>query len=163
MVAVVILAVGLGAGVHAILEALSLNQEARERSAALEAAQSVYEELRSTPFDEVFPRYNRAAGDNPVAGPSPGGGFAVPGLSAAPGDPDGLPGEIFFPGNGILLDENFVDSDLGMPRDLDGSGVLGTLATGYQVLPLRIRVRWSGAHGVQEIDLASILNHEAKP
>lgn len=162
MVATVILTIGLGTGVYALLLSLNLERAVRERGAALQAAESVLEQVRNTTFNEVFLRYNATTADDPVTGVSPGPAFDVRGLRAAPGDPDGLPGEIFFPGDGITLDETLVDRDLGMPRDLDQDGAVGALTQDYAILPMRVRVRWTGANGVQEVVLSTVLNNERK-
>ena len=161
MVATVILTIGLGTGVYALLLGMSLESVVRERSVALQAAESVLEQARNTEFLEIFPRFNATTADDPVAGISPGANFAVRGLRAEPGDADGMAGEIFFPGNGAALDETWNDRDLGMPRQLDlDTATFGPLTQDYVILPMRVRVRWTGAQGVQEVVLTTVINNE---
>lgn len=161
-ISLVILAIGFGSVIYAMLGAMSVGQFARERSAALAAAESVLESMQGELFAEVFARFNDTTADDPP-GLAPGADFAVEGLNAAPGDADGLPGRIEFPGNGPQLLEGVLDADLGMPRDLNGDGLaIGALATNYNVLPVRVRVRWSGVRGVSELTLVTTLNNERK-
>ena len=71
-----------------------------------------------------------------------------------PGDPDGLAGEIIFPVAGGELREDLVDAELGFPRDLDGDGIDGQAHNGdYEILPILIRVRWTGQLGERTFDL----------
>ena len=113
-------------------------------------------------FSEVFVRFNASAVDDPAPGLSPGNTFPVPGLEPQPGDADGIPGEIVFPGGGVNLLENVFDVELGMPRDL--GGILGVDAdphdTDYRILPLLVRVRWRGVSGDQEVVLAMTLSND---
>jgi hypothetical protein len=103
----------------------------------------------------VFARYNADPADDPgVAGTAPGNAFECPGLNVVPGDPDGLAGEILFPVVGGDLHEDFADFDLGFPRDLDGDGIDGAQHDDdYEILPLLIRVRWTGQLGLRTFDL----------
>ena len=162
-IAMTVMTVGFGAVIYAMVGAMSLSRFAQERSAALAAAESALEALQGETFSEVFARFNATPGDDPPLGASPGPNFPAPGLSPVPGDPDGMPGQIEFPGNGVLLSEGVVDADLGMPRDLDGDGLQnGTFATGYIVLPVRVRVSWNGTRGNSQLVLVTTLNNERK-
>jgi hypothetical protein len=49
-----------------------------------------------------------------------------------------------------------------MPRDLNGDGVIDSVtncATTYKILPVRVRVRWTGAAGPAEVELHSMLGN----
>jgi prepilin-type N-terminal cleavage/methylation domain-containing protein len=164
MMAVAILSIGLGGGAIALIGAISLQRHVRERATAFEAAASTMDALQGEAFAEVFARFNATNADNPAAGNSPGANFAVPGLEAQPGDPDGLAGEILFPGDGTALRENVADAELGMPRDLNADAQIDALdhAADYKVLPVRVRVRWRGAKGNAEFVLGTTLNNERK-
>jgi hypothetical protein len=167
-VAVAVMAIGLGTAVYALLGAMSLRRSAAERTLALQAAESVLESIQATPFDEAFARFNAAGADDPADGVSPGDAFDVLGLEPWVGDPDGLPGEVLFPGDNVGLFENVVDPELGMPRDLtlddppqiDGDDHAGDPRV--RVLPLRVRVRWRGVLGDSELVLGTTLNNERK-
>lgn len=120
------------------------------------------EALQGEVFREAFVRYNAIPDDDPAGGDSPGDSFAVAGLEPLPADPDGLPGEVIFPGDGVQLLEHVVDVELGMPRDLGGAtGVdADDHASDYRALPVMVRVRWRGISGEQEIVLATTLSND---
>ena len=59
------------------------SESARAEIAARHAMQRVMADVVETPFDQVAARFH-------------GTGFAVPELNVAPGDPDGLAGEVVF-------------------------------------------------------------------
>jgi len=143
-----------------------MQRSAAERTLALQAAESSIEALQAAVFSEAFARFNATIADDPPGGESPGAAFDVPGLSPWPGDPDGLPGEILFPGDNVELRENVADVELGMPRDLtlDDPPVIDGLdhSGDYRVLPVRVRVRWRGVLGEREVTLGTILNNERK-
>ncbi len=141
-------------------------QRTREAGIASQAARQVLERIQSVSFAEAFRRFNGDASDDPGgAGTAPGKNFAVPGLSAVPGDPDGLPGEIIFPTpNGLpgVLRENVVDANLGMPRDLNGDGLISAAAnysTTYTILPVRVQVRWASPSGPAVFELRTMLGN----
>ena len=137
----------------------------REVGLASQAARQVLERIQSVAFPEAFRRFNGDAADDPGgAGTAPGKNFAVPGLPALPTDPDGLAGEILFPtpnGQPGVLRESIADSPLGMPRDLNGDGLVDAAAnysTTYKILPVRVRVTWTGSSGgPAEFELRTML------
>jgi prepilin-type N-terminal cleavage/methylation domain-containing protein len=162
MIALTVLVIGASTAAYGLVGVSALVRASNERALATEAAQNVVEAMQGEAFAEVFVRFNATAGDDPPLGVSPGNAFPVPGLEARPGDADGLPGEILFPGNGVDLLEGVFDVELGMPRDL--GGVLGVDPdphnTDYRILPLLVRVRWRGASGDQEVVLATTLSND---
>jgi len=133
-----------------------------EHNLAFETAQNVVEALQGEEFSEVFARFNATTADDPATGNSPGDGFAVRGLDARPGDADGLPGEILFPGNGTQLREDVADAELGMPRDLSGDDAVDAVdhSADYTILPVWVRVRWTGMAGPDEIEIALLLSND---
>ncbi|MCI0635908.1 MAG: hypothetical protein L0206_18620, partial [Actinobacteria bacterium] len=128
------------------------------------AALSAVDQVRSVPFAEAFARFNATADDD-LAGTCPGSSFDAPGLEAVPADPDGLPGEILFPGDGFLLSEEVDDASLGMPRDLSGDGAIDGAdhAADYVVLPVKVRVEWTGPSGPRRIEVVTTLARELAP
>jgi hypothetical protein len=162
-VAVVLLTIALCGITGSIVASDELQNANRETALAEAGARGMIETLHGVPFAEVFARYNSYAGDNPLTGTSPGPNFAVRGLQAAPGDPDGLPGEIIFPtttvGGVPQLREDAAFTSLGMPRDLNGDSRVDNLnhASDYKILPVRVRVHWSGANGVRTLDAETVL------
>jgi hypothetical protein len=162
-IAVVLLTIALCGITGSIVASDELQNVNRETALAEAGARGMIETLHGVAFAEVFARYNSNLLDNPMNGASPGPNFAVRGLQAAPGDPDGLPGEIIFPTTTVAgvpqLREDVAFTSLGMPRDLNGDGRIDALnhANDYKILPVRVRVRWSGATGVRTLDAETVL------
>jgi hypothetical protein len=151
-----------GAAISSLVSAMTLGRTNRETSLAMDAAQNAVERLQGeSVFSEVFVRFNATTADDPPVGPSPGWNFAVPGLNIQPGDPDGFAGQILFPGDGVMLLEGPADPELGLPRDLNGDGLPAPdgidHAADYNVLPVRIRVDWTGASGNRRIEILTVL------
>ncbi len=132
----------------------------RETALAHEAARAVIEKMQATPFASVYATYNANPADDPGgAGTAPGAAFAVPGMTHQDNDADGLVGDIVFPevtvGGVTTLSESVVDARWGMPRDLDGDGVITARALpgAYMILPVRVRIYWRGVGGNRSIEL----------
>lgn len=163
MIAVTVLLFGLMGFTHAILRAVATNESTRESALAGEAARQMLETLQAADFEQVFRLYNAVAADDPDgAGTAPGPGFAVPGLEPVDGDPDGLVGEVLFPASDAvpgMLREDLVNDALGMPRDLDGDGVVDGFdhSTDYQILPVVVRLRWRGTNGETQAQFRTLL------
>lgn len=132
----------------------ALSRSNQETAVALDAAQGILEAVRAAEFDQVFALYNANPADDPAGG-APGAAFAVRGLTPAPGDADGMVGEVHFPGDGLVLREDVDEPALGMPRDLDldGNQDGADHKDDYRILPYLVRVRWRGAGGVHQIEL----------
>jgi len=159
LVSVTVFTIGIGAVSSTLVASSSLSKSTRETSLALECAQSAMESTRGEEFSEAFARFNSTTIDDPVAGTSPGSLFGIDALSVRDGDADGAIGAISFPGNGVQLREDTVDAELGMPRDLNGDGVIDALdhSGDYVVLPVRIRVEWTGQTGNRALEVVSLL------
>ena len=160
LIALTLLVIGAAAVSSNLVSARALSRARAERAQASDAAVSRIELLKGATFAEVFRSYNDDPADDPGgAGTAPGSGFAVDGLSPRDDDGDGLPGEILFPGDGGTLREDAEDAGLGMPRDLSGDGSIDAADHGadYGVLPVRVRVRWKGSSGDQEIEFITVL------
>lgn len=160
MLVLTVLTVGIGMFAGTLGSIMGLGPSLRESARAIEAARSVIEAMRAQPFDQVYALYNSDAADDPLGpGTAPGAGFAMPGLSAIPGDPDGLVGLVVFPEVGGELREDSADADLGMPRDLDLDGAVDGVdhAGDYRVLPVLVRVEWRGKGPARRIDLHTTL------
>jgi len=128
----------------------------RERIKAVEAVRSLLEEMRSLPCNELFARYNDDAADD-IDGPgtAPGRHFEVDGLDAQEGDADGFVGEVILPATSAPLREDTVDASLGLPRDLNGDALIDEEdhAGDYILLPVHIRVEWSGQVGERQFEM----------
>ena len=160
LIALTVLVAALVGFSQAIVGAGNLATSSRENALANEAARSLLEELRTTPIEEGFLRYNDDPGDD--AGlVVPGPHFDVPGLEPVPGDPDGLAGRVLFPVDpndpGVLL-EDLQDPGanlaFGLPLDLNGDAFIDFFdhAPDYELLPVVVRIEWrSGSLEVRTI------------
>lgn len=135
----------------------------RERMQATRAAEALMERMAAESFGDLFRKYNEATTDDVgLPNAAPGKHFTVADLHPVPWDPDGKVGEIIFPtvgiGNQEQLREDVVDPELGMPRDLNGDGVIDSLnhAADYEILPCRIEVQWNGIGGPQKVSFVTI-------
>lgn len=128
---------------------------------AFDSARSMCAAMAALEPAVAFATYNSNDADDPSgAGTAPGPNFTVAGLHVCADDKDGAVGEIVFPTlDGSTLREDVDDPRLGMPRDLDGDGVIsnGPPAGTPIILPVLVRVRWRGANGVQELELERLL------
>jgi len=165
-VGIVVLVTGVLSFAQAMISLERAQQRTREVGRATEAARQVLEAIQAQAFAEAFRYYNGTPADDPGgAGTAPGKNFDVPGLTPRPDDPDGHVGEVIFPtpaGQPGVLRENTVDSALGMPRDLNGDGIINNLAdyaTTYTVLPVRVRVQWVGSGGPGQVEIRTLLGN----
>ncbi|NOT29170.1 MAG: hypothetical protein HOP15_01840 [Planctomycetes bacterium] len=129
-----------------------------EATLAKEAARSMIELLQATPLAEIYPSRNSNTADDPVGG-APGAGFAVRGLEAPLGDPDGLPGRILFPESGGVLSELSNQPQYGWPMDMDRDGLKNTadVSATHFILPLVVRVEWRGTGGPGVVEFKTVI------
>lgn len=158
-----LLVFGLLSFSRALLASSRAEQKTQDADRATQAARRILESIQAEAFPDAFRRYNAEPSDDPgLAGSAPGSNFAVFGLSALPDDADGLPGEVVFPspvGSPLQLREDFDDTALGMPRDLNGDGNIDALnhAMDYRLLPIQVRVRWRGPAGPGTVVLNTMI------
>ena len=160
-VAITVMVIALCATASTVVTTNALNRQSHETAIARKAAESMVEALRNADFATVFARYNGAPGDDPGgAGTAPGANFVVEGITPIPGAPGGVAGQIFFPSAGPDLRENVVDPTLGMPRDLTGDILQDGFdhSSDYRVLPVRVRVSWTGRSGPRFVELQTLLS-----
>ena len=158
VIALAILTVSIGAVCSTLFTTTGLSRANRETSLAAEAALSAIEAVRGADFAQAFAQFNVNPNDDAVApGTAPGASFAVRGLDVRDGDVDGFVGEILFPGDGTNLREDVLDRALGMPRDLNGDSVIDAIdhSGDYVLLPIRVRVEWTGASGNRDLEFVS--------
>ena len=62
-------------------------------------------------------------------------------------------------GGELELAEDLVDPTRGVPRDLDGDGLIDNLdhSDDYQLLPVALILRWKGATGVRQLRVLTML------
>ncbi|HGY92438.1 MAG TPA: hypothetical protein ENK43_14815 [Planctomycetes bacterium] len=167
---------GIGALAAASLLVSSLTLEAGNRGnlAAVSSVRNVVETVESTPFEEIFKRFNTDPADDPLgAGTAEGNEFYfVFGKSSKLErvlSPTGNAGTVFrvqirFPTDAFgRLAEGTAPLTTGMPTDLnnDGAVVNGADTAGdYKVLPMRIRVSWQGPSGTEDMIFHRVLSRQ---
>lgn len=89
-----------------------------------------------------------------------GGGGQVGGMQQAGGGGVVVPAEPEW-----QLREDFVDAELGMPRDLSGDSIVDDEdhSADYLILPIRIRMRWEGIYGDRTLDLYTMVGEFRRP
>ena len=154
-----IMVVALGTVASTLTAGMGVSRLNRETAAALNRAESAIEDIASRDFGEAFASFNAITADDPPGVVAPGRFFAVAGLDPRRGDADGFVGEIIFPGGGTQLREDVVDPGLGMPRDLNGDSIIDSAdhSGDYVILPVRVRLEWTGARGNRQIEVVSTI------
>jgi Tfp pilus assembly protein PilV len=153
VLSITLLLIGITAISRLTIGVTRASSMARDTELATEAAKAILERIQAEAFAQAFRSFNTTGADDPgLPNTSPGANFDVPGLRATPDDPDGQPGEVVFPcspSDPTQLREDVVDAELGMPRDLNGDGLIDAAnhATNYKLLPVLVRVRWQAADG----------------
>lgn len=147
-----------------LLSSRMASSTTHEATIAKEAARGMLETLEAANFSQVFALYNEDGSDDPgLANSAPGKGFAVAGLAAPEGDADGLPGEILFPMKAGELREDLGETWLFGPiddLDCDGNPAgpdADDHAGDYRLLPVVVRVQWSGAGGTGTVEFRTVL------
>jgi hypothetical protein len=134
---------------------------------AAEAIRSVIESMRNEPFDRVVRLYGPDPLDDPAGpGTAPGDRFTIPGVTPLEGqdsagrirlplvdmtEPGGLPD--------WQLREDMQDTALGMPRDIDGNGVVDEVdhSEDYEILPVLVEAEWQGRLGPRRFRIFTYL------
>lgn len=158
VVALTVLVFGALAAVSVMLSSIRLDQANREDALARQAARQIVETMKGTTFSKIFATYDADPADDPGgAGTAPGATFAVKGLDPQLGAAS--VGTIVFPTVGGALREDAALTDLGMPRDLNGDGVVDSAnhAGDYFVLPVKILVQWRGVDGDRSYVLRTVI------
>jgi hypothetical protein len=159
-ITIAFLSIAFGAVVSTLTASIYLNKSNSESHEAFLAGCSAVERLRGARFDEAFAAFNADPSDDPGGvGKSLGNAFDVAGLDPQSGDADGRVGEIVFPGDGFALREDAVDAELGLPRDLNGDGLVDAMdhSADYAILPVIVRLRWRGESGDRVLEFTTLL------
>jgi len=145
LVVSVVVTVGVLGYTRAILQTRCAERTSQEALKVTNVASSILEEMAGVEFSELYARYNGTAADDPADGKSPGATFPVDGLT------DGRAAAtcvLVFPevgGPGQLREDSELKA-LGLPRDLNGDGAIdsGDHSADYILLPVLVRVEWTG-------------------
>jgi len=165
MIVIAIIVVAFLAMSQTLVSSMQLTGVNKESALATDGLRDTMETLQGVQdFGTVFALYNDNPLDDPgIAGSAPGSNFAVAGLQAVDGDPDGLPGEIVFPTLLNQLREDLAIPELGMPRDLNGDGLVDSLdhgdpaLTDYRILPVLLRLHWKGSGVERTMEIRTLL------
>ncbi len=146
MIAILVTTIAVCGFLSSIVASLGLNATSRRATVGSEVAQEVLETLYAENLANVFAMYNDDPLDDPVGG-APGSNFVVSRSSWEEANADGLVATILFPTPDAApgsLREDVFDLGLGMPRDLNGDGLIDGLdhSGDYVVLPVRVQIEW---------------------
>lgn len=129
----------------------------RKNFLAMEASRSTIEHLRGLDLGQVFALYNDDPSDDPGGpGTAPGPYFVVSSLTPIEAAFEGNQGQLIFPVDSAepsILREDVDNRDLGLPRDMDGDGVIDgeDHSLDYSILPVEVRVVWRGQSGRRQL------------
>ena len=157
MMVFAILIVALSMFSRTLSSTVNLDPLATETADASEAARNVIEQMRGFPFGEVYSRYNADPADDPGGpGTAPGPFFNVDGLS--PTGAEGFVGQIVFADTAGAIREDATIEEFGLPRDLNGDGLIDTEdhKNDCIILPFKIRLEWLSRHGTRSFEMHTV-------
>ncbi len=141
----------------------ALNEES---ATAMFAARAILEQMKAADdLQELYTTFNSDPADDPLGtSTAVGNTFTVYELADTTVDRTTGRGDILFPTildgeSRTVLREDLDLPELGLPRDLNGDGVIDSEnhAEDFRVLPVRIRVQWEGITGHREIKLTTVM------
>lgn len=145
------LALGLLALAAAIGSGMGTVAVNREEDVAAHAAREELERLQDPAglsFEQIFLAYNADPDDDPVGIDAPGPSFAVSGIR------DGR-GEVLFPVADGELREDVAGRDLNGDTEIDEENH----AADYVLLPVTVRILWTGTAGPRSVEFSTVLAH----
>lgn len=148
-VALAVMGIGLSALISATMAIDELSLSNQEQLIALNAARQKIAEMKDESFSTLFSQYGPGSSSNTFDLSTLQRGALTNGT-----------GKIVFPVNAAgKLDETVVDTNLGMPQDLNGNGTrTDTDVSGsYTVLPVRIQITWTSRTGSRELSINTML------
>lgn len=156
-----VLAIGVCGLAVTLVYSMSLAQTNRESSEARIAAKEILERVRAIPVEEIFAAFNDTEDDDDLTSAgAPGSTFLLT-RTTREGATATYTAEVLFPtaDDPAALREDVEDALIGMPRDLNGDGVIDALnhAADYLILPIRIRVFWRGKTGTRTFEICTVL------
>jgi hypothetical protein len=165
VISMVLLAVALVGFTSVTTSSMVANETINEVARGKQRARAEMEIVQAADFSEAFALFNADPTDDPEGvGTAPGNFIAVPELELLAADPDGFVGEIIMPtavgmGGGLELREDLTIPQLGMPRDLNGDGVVDALdhSGDYLILPVLVRLDWRSGSGPARVEFKTLL------
>lgn len=157
MVVLAIMTVALSMFSRTLVSSSRLDPLNRETVIAGEAARSKLEEMRNNRFEDIYALFNDDPADDPDGvGTAPGSEFMVDFLEPVAGQ--NFIGKVSFPEVNGVLREDAPDEMLGMPRDINADGLVDAdpRVDDYVILPVRIRIEWSGAGGDRSLEMYTL-------
>lgn len=156
-----VLAIGVCGLAVTLVYSLTLAETNRESSEARIAAKEILERVRAVPVEEIFATFNATQADDlREEDANPGSTFLLT-HTTKDGATATCTGQVEFPTGEEPgeLREDSRDALLGMPRDLNGDGVIdaGNHADDYRILPIRVKVLWRGRTGPRTFELCTVL------
>jgi prepilin-type N-terminal cleavage/methylation domain-containing protein len=155
-----LLALGLLSLAAAIGSGTTTTAASRETSLATHAARQAIERLQDPDwiaFEEIFAACNEIPDDDPASpDPAPGHLFEVEGLKRQ-GGTGWAQGEILLPTGGVdgtELREDVAGLDLNGDTHVDEANH----AADYRLLPVTVRIRWTGVTGPRTLEVNTILS-----
>lgn len=136
------------------------NENITARSAATRIMDSI-RDYASSSFEDTFAYYNSHPYDDPDGyGTAAGGVFTVeelnsPGVTAS--------AQVQFPELEGHLREDFDDPELGLPRDLNGDGIISDVPVDatYNLLPVRVVITWNGIGGQRTYSVVTVITRKS--
>ncbi len=170
-----VMGIGALAAASLLVSSITLESGNRGNLAAVSSVRAVVETVETTPFEEIFARFNTDPSDDPLgAGTAEGAEFYFVFGKASQLErvlsPTGHGGTVFrvqvrFPTDGLgRLAEGTAPLATGMPTDLNNDGAVvngADTAADYKVLPMRIRVSWQGPSGTEEMIFHRVLSRQS--
>ena len=153
----VVLAVVVGSFLGVLASLRELEDSNRELSLAYMEMERAVEEIRTQNFDEVFAMYNADTSDDPGGMPEvPGSTFTLQGTLGHEAE-GSAQGTIRFPvdgKDGTYLREDLDAPEFGLPRDLNGDGVIDgqNHNEDFVILPMIVRIEWTGGTSNRSVE-----------
>lgn len=161
MVAITITTISVYLLSSTITASIAHTEVKRERTMAVAAAMNLIERMHSEPFGDLFALYNDDPDDDPGGpGTAPGKVFDVQGLELRnPDESMGPVGEVIMSSSTAELREDTEMESLSMPRDLNGDLLIDEVdhSDDYIVLPVTVRITWTGRAGRRSFDMSTML------
>jgi type II secretory pathway pseudopilin PulG len=160
VIAIAIIVAALLTMIGAVSSSMRVTRTVDEREAVIRALSAKIAELEGTDFDKLVACYDSDPNNDPLGpGTAAGTTFDIPNYHAPAGAPSEMAGEVVLPLLGGQLREDLEMPELGMPRDLNGDGVVDAKdhKSDYQLLPVLVKANWHGVDGDSTVTIQRLL------